>query len=686
MVNIFNTLLNKNKIYFVNLIIYFLFIFCISLYAFLVENLYNYNIFFKCLMWPLYFLNIMHYLINFINNIFLNFTIYTPFTVEGLFYEPFLPLNNIMTEFYINIYSKPYFFFFAILFLLTAFLSFIFLNYLGLYGAYIVNFIAIVLFWITLLSHIKSIFIDNVYYYINVGSWMYLNNNFRITFDFFIDNVSLSFSFLTLTIAVFVYIYTFSYFRYEPLVERLFILLNLFVISMIFLVSSANWIMLFLGWEMIGLTSFFLINFWVARLGTLKAAFKAYSFNKLSDMLLFFAILLCFNLTYNLDILSFITSIHLYENYKINILWLEFNYLEILSFCLLGSAFIKSAQLGTHIWLPDSMEAPVPASALIHSATLVSAGIFLLIRFTTLFEMTTFAYSTVAIVGTLTAFYGGFVSMYQSDTKRILAYSTISHCGFLMVIYTTGVFEYLVLYLYVHGFFKAATFLCVGNIIRFSHNIQDFKKMGSFSKYLTFDCLACFICLLNLGGAPLTFGFFIKHTLFIGLQHNFVLYYFLLIVITMAAVTGLFYSSKLFYYVFFDIKKAQKATYSAQVTLNLYSKYYSNTTLASTIAISLLIFVSYFITIWLVYNYINVSLFYSDVISFINNISNLYWHEVIYSYLFNLSYINWILLFLAISLIFTSWRKLNDCFSNYNNVNRLFVFILFLFFILSTIL
>jgi NADH-quinone oxidoreductase subunit L len=207
------------------------------------------------------------------------------------------------------------------------------------------------------------------------------------------------------------------------------------------------------------------------------------------------------------------------------------------------------------------MAAPVPASALIHSATLVSAGIYLLLRFTPLFEFSKYSLSIVALIGSITAFYGGFTSMFQSDAKRVLAYSTISHCGFLMVIYSTGVIEYTILYLYVHGFFKAATFLCVGNIIRFSRNTQDFKRMGAYVKYLPFDCVIIFVCLINLSGLPLTYGFFIKHLLFVGLNSNTVLYYIVLVNCIFGALTGLFYGSRLIYSIFFDMKKARKSIY-----------------------------------------------------------------------------------------------------------------------------
>lgn len=168
---------------------------------------------------------------------------------------------------------------------------------------------------------------------------MYLSQNFKVSFDVIVDSIAISFSFLTITIAIFVYIYTFSYFRYEPLVDRLVLFLNGFIISMALLVSSGNLIVLFLGWELIGLTSFFLINFWSTRVGTLKAAFKAYSFNKTSDLFLFLAIIMVFNTLFTLDISVFLNQVHLYENYNFILLGCSLNYLELISFFFFNMCF-----------------------------------------------------------------------------------------------------------------------------------------------------------------------------------------------------------------------------------------------------------------------------------------------------------------------------------------------------------
>jgi NADH-quinone oxidoreductase subunit L len=300
------------------------------------------------------------------------------------------------------------------------------------------------------------------------------------------------------------------------------------------------------------------------------------------------------------------------------------------------------------------MEAPVPASALIHSATLVSAGIFLLLRFTNLFELSSCSFYIIAIVGSITAFYGGFVSMYQSDSKKILAYSTISHCGFLMVVYTTGVIEFVLLYLYIHGFFKAAVFMCVGSINRISKNNQDFKRMGSYAKYIPFDCFLAFVGLINLSGLPFTLGFYIKHLLFVGLNFNSLVYYFVLIFCLFGAFTGLFYSFRLFYYIFFDFKKARKQLYQHYSIKSLNSSYYSNSSLSSNLSITGIFVTSYLIGGLFLFYYVSSNNVFSDFFSyyFLNAFELQRMHSVPFS--LNFSFLNTIVLFLTFTIVFTS--------------------------------
>lgn len=597
--------------------------------------------------------------------------------------------------FYFNFYKKlffgsnlPVFFYFGLLFIFTTLSSLILLSYYGFYGVFFINLISIIMFWVSTIYYFDMFFLDNMSYKINLGKWFIISLNYTVYFEIFIDSVSYSFMFLTLTIAVFVYIYSFSYFRYEPNVERLILLINCFVISMICLVTSGNFFVLFLGWELIGLTSFFLINFWSTRISTLKSAFKAFVFNKFSDASLLIAIIIVFFLTHDVNIQSFLNQVSIYNNYYLIILNNEIPLIEILSFFFIICAFIKSAQFGFHIWLPDSMEAPVPASALIHSATLVSAGVFLLLRLSPMFEYSVYSYYVVPLVGSFTAFFGGLCSIYQSDIKKILAYSTISHCGFLMVCYSTYIPEFTVLYLYIHGFFKAAVFLCVGNIIRFSRNYQDFRRMGMFWKYLPFECFSSFICLINLCGLPFTIGFYIKHLLLIGVYMDFKLLYFIFVNILGGAVAGLIYSFRLFYFVFFDFKKAKKIIYLQANRQNLNSDFYSNTTLASNLSIFSIIVVAYLVCIYMFNMFLNTTSLGEglDIYSINSSQYDDFNHPML-SVINNIGYFNWLLIIIITGIILSSWRRVYKNYIILNTFSNLVIFFIFfyIFYIILTI-
>jgi NADH:ubiquinone oxidoreductase subunit 5 (subunit L)/multisubunit Na+/H+ antiporter MnhA subunit len=576
----------------------------------------------------------------------------------------------------------PIFMIFNIFFLLTTIFSFISISFLGIYGIFILNFLSLLLFWVSIIYYVFLVFFKNIWFFITVGNWGYLFWNFKITFDIIIDLTSLSFLFLTLTIGLNVFLYVFSYFRYEPLVERLLLMINWFILSMNLLVVSGNLFVLMLGWEFIGLSSFFLINFWINRIGTFKSGFKAYSFNKISDVFLLISILLIFNITYSIDIITIVNQIYIYESYFIKIFFIKLKYLDLLSLFLIGCICIKSAQIIGHLWLPDSMEAPVPASALIHSATLVSAGIFLLIRFSPIFELSFLANILLPIIGSITALYGGLTAAFQSDTKKTLAYSTISHCGFLVLLYTTNVTEFTILYLYVHGFFKATSFLCIGNINRFNKNNQDFKSMGLFYKYLPFDCILTLLCLINLSSLPLTLGFYSKHLLFLVFEKINYLYYFIYSVTIFSSLTGIFYSFRLFYNIYFDIKKSKKINYIV-INNNIYNSInYSNTSLASNIIISIL-FIKAYIIIYILYNItISKNYFISDVSTFKNINTYISCLSLDSNSLMNISLLNWIILLLIIFFIILKWRFELFFYKNLNKIWFLFKVIIILKFIL----
>lgn len=248
----------------------------------------------------------------------------------------------------------------------------------------------------------------------------------------------------------------------------------------------------------------------------------------------------------------------------------------------------KSAQLIGHLWLPDSMEAPVPASALIHSATLVSAGIYLLLRFTPLITLVNFQ-NIALIIGSITAAYGGLVSASQTDMKKLLAYSTISHCGFLFVTVGTQCYQASLIYLFLHGLFKASTFFCAGSFIRVA-NSQDTRNMGNFNRILPVDTTFLLICAFNLGGLPFSLGYFYKSNLIMSLLANSNSFL-ILGLCTIGLLTSIVYTYRLVYYSAFDTSKEffSNFIYELQQKKINIVKYWSLTTIVQIIAVGIIL-------------------------------------------------------------------------------------------------
>lgn len=378
-----------------------------------------------------------------------------------------------------------------------------------------------------------------------------------ITLSLYIDTISYSFSLLTALIGSAVYFYAFSYMRFEKNILNFLIYLEIFKLSMILLIWANSWFSLILGWELIGASSFLLINFWTSKITTFKSAFKALSFNKLSDAALISAA--CISLWFGaatIQSASHFGAILASKNINIGYSFISAN--DFFLVCLCIAAFCKSAQIGFHFWLPDSMEAPVPASALIHSATLVSAGIYLMLRFNFCFLSSPHIFTIFQIITATTAFYGAAVASFQTDVKKILAYSTISHCGMLMYSITLFRPEVTIFYLFAHGFFKSLNFLCVGNFIQYANNYQDISRMGGFSNLYKFELFLLFISTFNLSSAPLFLVFFSKHWLLSITDYCSLIS---ASFIFSAAFCGFFYSSKLFYETLLSKKKAHHTVY-----------------------------------------------------------------------------------------------------------------------------
>lgn len=483
--------------------------------------------------------------------------------------------------------------------------------------------------------------------FLDFSSITTFSNILDFNLSFTISPISFSFSFLVLIIGFSTNLYLLNYFKGEADELGFIFWINAFIISMLFLILSNNFFSLFLGWELIGLTSFFLINFWHNKRSTLKSSFKAFSFNLFSDLLLLGAFVIFYQITHTSDISAFIYIVT----------WESASHSNLLNFgilLLIGCASIKSVQIIGHLWLPDSMEAPVPASALIHSATLVSAGIYLLTRFNYLLLL--FNWTPILIfVGSLTAAYGGVVAAAQTDMKKLLAYSTMSHCGFLMILVACSNFYALVTYLFLHGLFKASTFYCAGSFIRI-YGSQDTRVMGGNNNFFVGEFILLLICAGNLAGLPLSIGVLYKNFF---LSINFFYNINLLSggLIFLGLLTGIIYFYRLVYYSYFDLTKsnALSAYEILEVTTIKFRTFHGFTNITHLIATIILLFFSFFIfgcVLWMV----NLSFVQHEVGIFNNFISTSLLQIAIHLYTTNLLYFYFIYLILIFVLIFCTWR------------------------------
>lgn len=458
-------------------------------------------------------------------------------------------------------------------------------------------------------------------------------------------------------------IYILNYFRGEADEGKFVFWINSFILSMILFILSNNFYTLFIGWEMIGLTSFFLINFWNGRKATLKSSNKAFTFNLVSDVFFLIA-LICFYLVTGTTDCDVFLYLMLWEGIE------QTEYLNIGIIALTICSGIKSVQIVGHLWLPDSMEAPVPASALIHSATLVSAGIYLICKFNVVYvyfgDLRFFSF-----IGALTAAYGGVVAAAQTDMKKLLAYSTMSHSGFLWILAINGYFEVTMVYLFLHGLFKAATFYCAGSFIRF-YGTQDTRYMGNGASYLLGDSALLIFSSINLAGLPFTIGVTYKSFFFkILLGENFD--YITLGLIFIGLLSGIVYFFRLVYYSVFDFYKGVSSCPSIILSNSAYLThgFLKVVKVNHVLAVFLLIGFSIIVSVvghWAIYNNI-LGLFNADNF-IINSLDNEYTNYLYQSYFI---YFYSMYLFIFLSLIIFSWRK--NFFIAYINVLLVYIFV-----------
>ncbi len=347
----------------------------------------------------------------------------------------------------------------------------------------------------------------------SVYTWMVSGG---VTFEvgFLIDKLSALMMVVVTFVSLMVHIYTIGYMRDDPGYQRFFSYISLFTFSMLMLVMANNFMQLFFGWEAVGLLSYLLIGFWYTRESAIYASLKAFLVNRVGDfgfLLGIAAILMYFN---TLDYSTVFSTVSEHKDLTIEILpGLSWSVITVICILLFIGAVGKSAQVPLHVWLPDSMEGPTPISALIHAATMVTAGVYMVARMSPLFEFSNTALSVVMVIGGTTALFMGFLGVIQSDIKRVIAYSTLSQLGYMMAALGASAYAAGIFHLMTHAFFKALLFLCAGSVIIAMHHDQDMRNMGGLRKYMPITWLTFLVGSLALIGAPGFAGFFSKDTI-----------------------------------------------------------------------------------------------------------------------------------------------------------------------------
>ena len=358
-------------------------------------------------------------------------------------------------------------------------------------------------------------FNQNVYTFFEVGT--YVGH-----VGFMVDNLTAMMMAVVTFVSLLVHVYTIGYMKDDPGYQRFFSYISLFTFSMLMLVMSNNFLQLFFGWEAVGLVSYLLIGFWFKRPTAIFANLKAFLVNRVGDFGFLLGIAGVLFWFQSLDYSTVFANVHGQAGVITQILpaveWLHFPgwSVQVLSFiciCLFIGAMGKSAQVPLHVWLPDSMEGPTPISALIHAATMVTAGIFMVARMSPLFELSEAALNFVLFIGATTALFTGLIGIVQNDIKRVVAYSTLSQLGYMTVALGVSAYSAAVFHLMTHAFFKALLFLGAGSVIIAMHHEQDMRRMGGLRKYMPITFATMWIGTLALTGMPLFSGFYSKDTI-----------------------------------------------------------------------------------------------------------------------------------------------------------------------------
>jgi NADH-quinone oxidoreductase subunit L len=379
----------------------------------------------------------------------------------------------------------------------------------GRRGSHIVTILGVFISFVISAMTLKDV-LDGARFNATVYEWMVLGG-LKMEIGFLIDGLSAMMMCVVTFVSLMVHIYTIGYMEEDPGYQRFFSYISLFTFSMLMLVMSNNFLQLFFGWEAVGLVSYLLIGFWFTKPTAVFANMKAFLVNRVGD----FGFILGIGL-----IVAYAGTLNYTEAFgqgaaltKMTLPGTGWLLITVICICLFIGAMGKSAQFPLHVWLPDSMEGPTPISALIHAATMVTAGIFMVARMSPLFELSDTALSVVLVIGAITALFMGFLGIIQNDIKRVVAYSTLSQLGYMTVALGASAYSVAVFHLMTHAFFKALLFLAAGSVIIGMHHDQDIRNMGGLRKYMPITWITSLLGSLALIGTPLFAGFYSKDSI-----------------------------------------------------------------------------------------------------------------------------------------------------------------------------
>ncbi|MGB5338535.1 MAG: NADH-quinone oxidoreductase subunit L [Gammaproteobacteria bacterium] len=436
--------------------------------------------------------------------------------------------------------------------LLGAIIAGLFGRQIGRAGAHTVTILGVGVSFILSLYVLKQhVFDGAAVYNASVYTWL-VSDGVRFEVGFLIDNLTALMMTVVTFVSLMVHSYTIGYMHDDPGYQRFFSYIALFTFSMLMLVMANNFLQLFFGWEAVGLVSYLLIGFWYTRPTAIYANLKAFLVNRVGDFGFLLGIAAIYSFFNSMDYATVFaaapalagTSYEIFAGH-------EWQLMSVICILLFIGAMGKSAQVPLHVWLPDSMEGPTPISALIHAATMVTAGIFMVARMSPLFELSQTALVFVMTIGAITALFMGFLGIVQNDIKRVVAYSTLSQLGYMTVALGVSAYAAGIFHLMTHAFFKALLFLAAGSVIIAMHHEQDIRNMGGLRKYMPITWITSLIGSLALIGTPFFSGFYSKDTIIEAVRHSHLPGAGLVYVVVLAGVfiTAL-YSFRMYFLVF----------------------------------------------------------------------------------------------------------------------------------------